>query len=102
MKKKAMALLLTAAMAASVLTGCGSGDGGSGSQASGSQGGQEDSGTAEESKADGEEAADEGQEAGDDGEYYVDEDGNKYKKFDDVQLKMLICWNGGFKTAADQ
>nr|WP_300788074.1 hypothetical protein [uncultured Acetatifactor sp.] len=39
MKKKAMALLLTAAMAASVLTGCGSGDGGSGSQASGSQGG---------------------------------------------------------------
>ena len=33
MKKKAMALLLTAAMAASVLTGCGSGDGGSGSQA---------------------------------------------------------------------
>ena len=40
MKKKAMALLLTAAMAASVLTGCGSGDGGSGSQASGSQGGR--------------------------------------------------------------
>ena len=32
MKKKAMALLLTAAMAASVLTGCGSGDGGSSSQ----------------------------------------------------------------------
>ena len=32
----------------------------------------------------------------------MDEDGNKYKKFDDVQLKMLICWNGGFKTAADQ
>lgn len=40
MKKKAMALLLTAAMAASVLTGCGSGGGGSGSQASGSQGGR--------------------------------------------------------------
>lgn len=37
-----------------------------------------------------------------DGDYYVDEDGNKYKKFDDVQLKMLVCWNGGFNTADDQ
>jgi putative aldouronate transport system substrate-binding protein len=24
------------------------------------------------------------------------------KKFDDVRLKMLVCWNGGFKTASDQ
>jgi putative aldouronate transport system substrate-binding protein len=24
------------------------------------------------------------------------------KKYDDVKLKMLICWNGGFKTASDQ
>ena len=24
------------------------------------------------------------------------------KKFDDVTLNMLICWNGGFKTAQDQ
>lgn len=24
------------------------------------------------------------------------------KKYDDVKLKMLICWNGGFKTAKDQ
>ena len=106
MKKKAMALLLSAAMAASALTGCGSGDGGSSSEASGSQGGQEESGTAgEESQAGGEEAeesGDDGQAAADDGEFYVDEDGNKYKKFDDVQLKMLICWNGGFKTADDQ
>lgn len=23
-------------------------------------------------------------------------------KFDDVKLKMLVCWNGGFKTAEDQ
>ena len=38
MKKKAMALLMSAAMVASVLTGCGSGDSGS-SQSSGSQGG---------------------------------------------------------------
>lgn len=102
MKKKAMALLLTAAMAASVLTGCGSGDGGNSSQPSESQDprGQEESGKAE---SDNEGSGDEGQaEAGDDGDYYVDEDGNKYKKFDDVQLKMLICWNGGFKTAKDQ
>ena len=104
MKKKAMALLLSAAMVASVLTGCGSGDSGNSSQASESQGGQEESSTPEaEGEGESEAAGDEGQaEAGDDGEYYVDEDGNKYKKFDDVQLKMLICWNGGFKTAADQ
>jgi putative aldouronate transport system substrate-binding protein len=24
------------------------------------------------------------------------------KKFDDVKLTMLVCWNGGFKTASDQ
>ena len=103
MKKKAMALLLSAAMAASVLTGCGGGDSGSSSEASGSQGGQEESSTAEEeSQAEGEESGDDGQAAADDGEFYVDEDGNKYKKFDDVQLKMLVCWNGGFKTADDQ
>ncbi len=30
-----------------------------------------------------------------------DSDGT-LKKFDDVRLKMLICWNGGFKTATDQ
>lgn len=24
------------------------------------------------------------------------------KKYDDVKLKMLVCWNGGFKTAKDQ
>ena len=45
MKKKAMALLLSAAMVASILTGCGSGDGGSSSQSSGSQGGQNESST---------------------------------------------------------
>lgn len=33
---------------------------------------------------------------------YTDEDGNTYKKFDDVKLTMLICWNGGFNTAEDQ
>lgn len=36
------------------------------------------------------------------GDVYTDEDGNTYKKFDDVKLKMLICWNGGFLTAEDQ
>ncbi|MGI6174064.1 MAG: hypothetical protein ACOYI8_09255 [Christensenellales bacterium] len=33
---------------------------------------------------------------------YTDEDGLTYKKFDDVNLTMLICWNGGFLTADDQ
>lgn len=36
------------------------------------------------------------------GDVYTDEDGNTYKKFDDVRLKMLVCWNGGFQTAEDQ
>ena len=36
------------------------------------------------------------------GDVYTDEDSNTYKKFDDVKLKMLICWNGGFLTAEDQ
>ena len=26
----------------------------------------------------------------------------KTSKFDDVKLTMLVCWNGGFKTASDQ
>ena len=37
-----------------------------------------------------------------DDDVYVDEDGNTYKKFDDVRLTMLVCWNGGFNTADDQ
>lgn len=31
-----------------------------------------------------------------------DTEGTGPRKFDDVRLKMLVCWNGGFKTAADQ
>mgnify|MGYP003253457873 CR=1 FL=1 len=79
-KKKAMAMILTAAMAISILSGCSS-SGGNTSTA-GKLGSTGDS--------------------TENVEYYVDEDGNKYKKFDDVKLKMLVCWNGGFKTAQDQ
>ena len=79
MKKKAMALLMAAAMAAGMLTGCG------GTQTA-SEGGS------------GEALVDENGEA----EYYTDEDGNKYQKFDDVKLKMLVCWNGDFPHATDQ
>ena len=92
-KKKALALLLTAAMTAGLLAGCG------GSKESASTAGN--AGTADTADTAGSTAAAAGETA-DDGDYYVDEDGNKYKKFDDVQLKMLICWNGGFKTAQDQ
>lgn len=79
-KKKAMAMMLTAAMAVGILSGCSS-SGGNTSTA-GKPGSTGDS--------------------TENVEYYVDEDGNKYKKFDDVKLKMLVCWNGGFKTAQDQ
>ncbi|MDD7739497.1 MAG: hypothetical protein PUJ62_05420 [Lachnospiraceae bacterium] len=87
MKKKVMSVLLAAAMAVGMISGCGSTGGDSQSSTSGTETGQEGS-------------ASEGSEA--EGDYYVDEDGNKYKKFDDVKLTMLVCWNGGFKTADDQ
>lgn len=102
-KSKIMAIMLSAAMAVGMLGGCGSSGelsaesgSGSGSEAeSESQAGDEP--TSEASEASGQEETGE-----EDGDYYVDEDGNRYKKFDDVQLKMLICWNGGFPTASDQ
>lgn len=90
MKKKAMSLLLASAMMVGMLSGCGSTAGEPAATSA------KDSAPAstEEAAASGDTEAE--------GDYYVDEDGNKYKKFDDVQLKMLICWNGGFKTADDQ
>lgn len=91
MKKKAMSLLLASAMAVSMLSGCGN-------TTSEPAATSADSSTPAASTQEAEAPA----EAEADGDYYVDEDGNKYKKFDDVQLKMLICWNGGFKTADDQ
>jgi putative aldouronate transport system substrate-binding protein len=36
------------------------------------------------------------------GDVYTDKDGNTYKKFDDVKLTLLFCWNGGYQTADDQ
>ncbi len=86
MKRKALALVLTAAMAATALAGCGS-SADTGSASTTSAASKDDTAAADTEE---------------DGDYYVDEDGNKYKKFDDVQLKMLVCWNGGFNTADDQ
>lgn len=80
-KRKAMAMLMTAMMTAGVLGGCGT----PGNSTSTKDNTTSTSETSEST-----------------GEFYVDEDGNKYQKFDDVKLKMLICWNGGFKTAQDQ
>ena len=92
MKRKALALVLTAAMAATVLAGCGGSTDTSSSSTSTTPAATDDTAKDDTAAADTEE----------DGDYYVDEDGNKYKKFDDVQLKMLVCWNGGFNTADDQ
>lgn len=77
-KRKAMAMMLTAAMTVGVLSGC--------------------SGVGDKTST----ASKTGEESAENIEYYVDEDGNKYQKFDDIKLKMLVCWNGGFKTAQDQ
>ena len=87
MKRKALALVLTAAMAATALAGCGSSaDTGSASTTSAAS---EDTAKDDTAAADTEE----------DGDYYVDEDGNKYKKFADVPRMMLVGWKGGFNTA---
>ena len=80
MKRKALALVLTAAMAATALAGCGS---------------STDTGSASTTPAASEDTAKDDTAAAD-----TEEDGDK--KFDDVQLKMLVCWNGGFNTADDQ
>ncbi|MBS6194292.1 MAG: extracellular solute-binding protein [Clostridiales bacterium] len=81
--KKLVAFLLSAAMVAGALAGCG-GDKKAASENKG----------ADLSKGEEPEGAT--------GETYTDEDGNTYAKFDDVKLKMLVCWNGDFLTADDQ
>lgn len=91
-KKKATSLLLTAAMIAGMASGCGNTDVGSQTPSSSGQG----TSAASENETSG--AAESETEE----DYYVDEEGNQYQKFDDVKLTMLVCWNGGFKTADDQ
>lgn len=88
-RKKLMALLLTTAMTVGLLTGCGNK-----TETQTTETGTETTETTETTGT--------GTETTDDGNYYVDEDGNKYQKYDDVKLKMLVCWNGGFNTADDQ
>lgn len=83
MKKKALALLLTAAMTVGMLAGCG------GSDSAATAGNAETADTAGGSTS----AASE--EAPDDGEYYVDEDGNKYKN---LTMSLSTCLSAG--TAA--
>ena len=68
-KKKALALLLTAAMTVGMLAGCG------GSDSAATAGNAETADTAGGSTSGGSTSA-AGEEAPDDGEYYVDEDGN--------------------------
>ncbi len=98
MKKKVISLLLAAAMTTGLLAGCG---GGAGDSTGGSSTGAEDaSASTEDSSAGASTDASAADEAS--GDVYVDEDGNKYQKFDDVKLKMLVCWNGGFNTPSDQ
>lgn len=81
MKKRLLGILMVTVMSISLLAGCGK----SGNDANGTKS-AENTGTSTEGTAQtGEETAQAGP-----------------QKYDDVKLKMLICWNGGFKTAADQ
>jgi putative aldouronate transport system substrate-binding protein len=76
MKKKLLSILMIVMIVASMLSGCGKEkDSKDASQPIASKGGTDSESTAEEGGP---------------------------KKFDDVKLKMLVCWNGGFKTASDQ
>lgn len=79
MKKKYLSAALAFIMAAGMLSGCGSDPA---PTASSSEAAKPAESTAEPAAS----AADE----------------TAAKKFDDVKLKMLICWNGGFKTAKEQ
>ena len=76
--KKTVAVSAALALCVGTLAGCGS---------------SADTGSASTTHAASEETAKDDTAAADteeDGDYYVDEDGNKYKKFDEVQLKMLV------------
>lgn len=81
MKKRLLGILMVTVMSISLLSGCGkSGNDNKGTKPA------ESTGTSTEGTAQtGEETAQAGP-----------------QKYDDVKLKMLICWNGGFKTATDQ
>lgn len=76
--------VLAAAMAAALVLSCAACGNGGQSSSSGST-----SSKGSESSAGSESAESEASETGG-------------QVFDDVKLKMLVCWNGGFKTASDQ
>ncbi len=92
-KKRVTALLTACALMVGALAGCG---GNSTAPAESSSAGGETQ--KQEVNAENADAA----AAEDDGEYYVDMDGTRYKKFDDVRLTMLICWVGKDPVASDQ
>ena len=81
MRKRLLSILMVTVVTISLLSGCGK----SGNDTKGTKTTVNNS-TSTESKA---QTAGETAQAGS-------------QKYDDVRLKMLICWNGGFKTASDQ
>ncbi len=81
MKKRLLGILMVTVMSISLLAGCGK----TGNDTKGTKPG-ESTGTGTEGTA---QTTEDTAQAGP-------------QKYDDVKLKMLICWNGGFKTATDQ
>lgn len=86
MSKKVIAMMLALALVLSVFAGCQDNTGSSGGSSKGNDSSQSaDTGNSTS-------VAEESEPA----------DPAMATAFDDVRLKMLICWNGGFNTAADQ
>ncbi|MGB8452911.1 MAG: extracellular solute-binding protein [Anaerocolumna sp.] len=85
MKKRLFGILMVMAMTLSLLSGCGK----SGNDTKDETKPADSAGVSTTTDNTAEATADSTSESG-------------AKKFDDVKLKMLICWNGGFKTASDQ
>ncbi len=86
MKKRILGIVLIMTMLASLLSGCTKSNTSTDTQSNSSGGTKNTTATGTDSSGTTAEGTSEGGQ----------------KKFDDVKLKMLVCWNGGFKTASDQ
>lgn len=102
MKRKIVAAVLVIAMVIGMLAGCGAEQGKDKQQSEKEEGNN----TQETIGSDGEyytnENGDQIYKAADGTEYYVDSDGKMYKRFDDVTLSFLDCWEGSYQPIDDQ
>lgn len=102
MKRKIVATMLVLAMTVGMLAGCGEKQSDDKNQSES----VEKNDTQDSVAAEGETYTDENgnqiYKAADGTEYYVDCEGKMYKRFDDVTLNYLYCWNGSYQEINDQ